>query len=158
MAEIDTQRQQSVDRIVASFAGQPGALLPIHHAIQEQLGYIPPELVGRIAEGLNLSRADVHGVISFYHYFRHKPPGKHVLQVCRAEACQAMQGEKTEAHAKARLGVDYGETTADGQFTLDAVYCLGNCAAAPSAMVGEKLYGRVTPERLDEVLAEWRHR
>jgi formate dehydrogenase subunit gamma len=115
-------------------------------------------MVSRIALGLNLSRAEVHGVISFYHHFRHHAPGRHVLQVCRAEACQAMQCEKTEAHAKQRLGADYGGTSADGQFTLEAAYCLGNCAAGPSVMVDEKLYGRVTPERLDEVLADWRQR
>ncbi len=158
MSEFDSANAQLIDSAIASHSGTPGALLPILHAIQDQLGYIPPEGVGRIAEGLNLSRAEVHGVISFYHYFRHKKPGKHVLQVCRAEACQAMQCQKTEAHAKHVLGADYGDTSADGQFTLEAAYCLGNCAAAPTIMVDEKLYGRVTPERLDEVLADWRHR
>lgn len=158
MAQTDLDKQQTVDRIVASFSGQPGALLPILHSIQDALGYIPSDQVARIAEGLNLSRADVHGVISFYHYFRQHPPGRHVVQLCRAEACQAVQCQKTEAHAKARLGVDYGGTSADGAFTLEAAYCLGNCAAGPSAMVDNKLYGRVTPERLDAVLDDWRHR
>ncbi|MEP7313104.1 MAG: formate dehydrogenase subunit gamma [Pseudomonadota bacterium] len=158
MGSLDSERQQQVDRIVASFAGQPGALLPILHAIQDLLGYIPPAAVPNIAEGLNLSRAEVHGVISFYHYFRQSPPGRHVLQICRAEACQAMHGERTEEHACARLGVDFGATTADQQFTLEAAYCLGNCAAAPSAMIDDRIYGRVTPERLDELLAEWRQR
>jgi formate dehydrogenase subunit gamma len=95
-------------------------------------------------------------VISFYHYFRQHAPGRHVVQICRAEACQAMQCERTEKHARESLGIEYGGTSADGQFTLEPVYCLGNCAAAPSAMVDDKLYGRVTPERLDEILAEWR--
>lgn len=158
MGVSDTERQLQVDRIIASFSGQPGALLPILHAIQEALGYIPPEIVGNVAAGLNLSRAEVHGVISFYHYFRHTPPGRHVVQICRAEACQSMQGERTEEHACRSLGVDFGGTTADGQFSLDAVYCLGNCAAAPSAMIDGSLYGRVTPERLDELLIEWRQR
>ncbi len=158
MSELDDPHAQAIDTAIASLSGLPGALLPILHAVQAKLGYIPPAGVGRIADALNLSRAEVHGVISFYHYFRHKAPGKHVLQVCRAEACQAMQGEKTEAHAKQRLSADYGSTSPDGQFTLEAAYCLGNCAAAPTVMVDEKLYGRVTPERLDEVLAEWRHR
>ncbi len=125
MAETDLQRQAQVDDILATLAEQPGALLPILHAVQEALGYVPPDQVGRIAQRLNLSRADVHGVLSFYHYFRQHPPGRHVVQVCRAEACQAVQCERTEAHARQRLGVDYGETTADGAFSLEAVYCLG---------------------------------
>ena len=158
MAETDLQRQAQVDDILATLAEQPGALLPILHAVQEALGYVPPDQVGRIAQRLNLSRADVHGVLSFYHYFRQHPPGRHVVQVCRAEACQAVQCERTEAHARQRLGVDYGETTADGAFSLEAVYCLGNCAAGPSVMVDDELYGRVTPERLDTVLDEWRKR
>jgi formate dehydrogenase subunit gamma len=158
MAETHLDRPTALDDLLAAHADQPGALLPVLHAIQATFGYVPPEHVGRIAGALNLSRAEVHGVISFYHYFRHQAPGRHVVQVCRAEACQAMQCERTEQHAKQRLGVDYGGTSADGMFTLEAVYCLGNCAAAPTVMVGEKLYGRVTPERLDEVLDDWRHR
>ena len=158
MSELDDQQALEIDKIITSLCAKPGALLPILHAIQERLGYIPPERVGAIAEALNLSRAEVHGVISFYHYFRHTPPGRHVLQVCRAEACQAMQCEQTEAHAKQRLSAEYGGTSPDGQFTLEAAYCLGNCAAAPTVMVDGKLYGRVTPQRLDQVLAEWRDR
>jgi formate dehydrogenase subunit gamma len=100
----------------------------------------------------------VHGVISFYHYFRQHPPGKHVVQLCRAEACQASSGEATEAHARKALGVDYHGTSADGVFTLEAAYCLGNCAAGPSMMIGDQLYGRVTPARLDELLNTWRQR
>lgn len=156
MAEFDTAWQATVDRVVATHADQPGALLPILHAVQKELGFIPAELVGRIAEALNLSRADVHGVISFYHYFRTHRPGRHVVQLCRAEACQAWQGEATEARAKQSLGVDYHGTSADGAFTLEPVYCLGNCAAGPSMMIDEKLYGRVTPERLEQLLGEWR--
>jgi formate dehydrogenase subunit gamma len=156
MAEIDSAWLAIVDRIVASHADQPGALLPILHAVQKELGYVPPEVVGRIADGLNLSRAEVHGVISFYHYFRTHAPGRHVVQLCRAEACQAWKGEATEAHARQFLGVDYHGTSADGAFTLEPVYCLGNCAAGPSAMIDEKLYGRVTPERLEQLLVQWR--
>lgn len=158
MSDFDAQSVAAVDRIVAGHANQPGALLPILHGIQKELGYIPSEAVARIAEGLNLSRAEVHGVISFYHYFRQHRPGKHVVQLCRAEACQAMGCEATEARARASLGVDYHGTTADGQFTLEAAYCLGNCAAGPSVMIDDKLYGRVTPERLDELLQQWRSR
>src|SRR5262245_48955957 len=125
MADFDAQGLATVDRIVAGHADQPGALLPILHGIQKELGYIPAQAVPRIAEGLNLSRAEVHGVISFYHYFRQHEPGKHVVQLCRAEACQAVNCEATEAHAKRTLGVDYHGTSADGQFTLEAAYCLG---------------------------------
>lgn len=148
----------AVDGIIARHAGQPGPLLPILHAVQGEFGYVPADAVPRIAEALHLSRAEVHGVISFYHVFRQHPPGKHVLQVCRAEACQAMQCELTEAHAKQRLATDYHGTSPDGQFTLEAVYCLGNCAAAPSVMVDDKIYGRVTPARLDKILADWSKR
>lgn len=158
MSDFDAQSVAAVDRIVAGHADQPGALLPILHSIQKELGYIPPEAVGRIAEGLNLSRAEVHGVISFYHYFRQHRPGRHVIQLCRAEACQAMGCEATEARARGSLGVDYHGTTSDGQFTLEAAYCLGNCAAGPSVMIDDKLYGRVTPERFEELLQQWRAR
>jgi formate dehydrogenase subunit gamma len=158
MSDFDAQSVAAVDRIVAGHANQPGALLPILHGIQKELGYIPSEAVARIAEGLNLSRAEVHGVISFYHYFRQHRPGKHVVQLCRAEACQAMGCEATEARARQSLGVDYHGTTADGQFTLEAAYCLGNCAAGPSVMIDDKLYGRVTPERFEELLQQWRSR
>ena len=158
MSASTPQSLEAVDDIIACHAGREGPLLPILHAVQESFGYVPAEAVPRIAAALHLSRAEVHGVISFYHYFRHHKPGKHVVQVCRAEACQAMNCELTEAQAKQRLGADYGGTSADGQFTLEAAYCLGNCAAAPSVMVDEKLYGRVTPERLDQILADWRQR
>jgi formate dehydrogenase subunit gamma len=158
MAEIDHQWLPAVDGIVARHAGEPGALLPILHSVQKQLGYIPVEAVERIAAGLNLSRAEVHGVISFYHYFRQHPPGRHVVQVCRAEACQAVQGEATEAHARKCLGTDFHGTSSDGNFSLEAVYCLGNCAAGPSVMIDDRLYGRVTPARFDELMNEWRAR
>jgi formate dehydrogenase subunit gamma len=156
MSAFDEQQAKAVDAISARFAGIPGPLLPLLRAVQDEFGFIPPEAIPRIAEALNLSRAEVHGVVSFYHYFRQHAPGKQVVQLCRAEACQAMNCEKTEAHAK--RGVDYHGTSADGQFTLEAAYCLGNCAAGPSMMVGDKLYGRVTPERFDQILAEWRTR
>jgi formate dehydrogenase subunit gamma len=155
MADFDATGLATVDRIVAGHADQPGALLPILHGIQKQLGYIPREAVPRIAAGLNLSRAEVHGVISFYHFFRQHAPGRHVVQLCRAEACQAVGCEATEAHAKQCLGVDYHGTSSDGNFTLEAAYCLGNCAAGPSVMIDDKLYGRVTPQRLEELLKQW---
>jgi formate dehydrogenase subunit gamma len=158
MAEIDSEQTLTVDRILAAHSGRPGPLLPVLHDVQNQLGWIPSEAIARIAEGLNLSRADVHGVVSFYHHFRTHPVGRHTVQVCRAEACQAWNCQATEAHAQQRLGVGYGGTSADGCFTLEAAYCLGNCAAGPSVMVDGKLYGRVTPQRLDTVLDDWSKR
>lgn len=156
MSGISAVQAEVVDALVARLADTPGPLLPLLHAVQKELGFIPAGAVPRIAAALNLSRAEVHGVVSFYHYFRHDPPGRHVLRLCRAEACQAMGCELTEAHAKQQLGVDYGSTTADGQFTLEAAYCLGNCAAGPSLMIDDRLYGRVTPQRLDALLASHR--
>jgi formate dehydrogenase subunit gamma len=158
MTATATDHDATLDRILQEYAGRPGSLLPLLHAVQEELGFIPPAAVARIAQSLNLSRAEVHGVVSFYHYFRQHEPGRHVLQFCRAEACQAQGCDRTEQHVKRQLGVDYGGTSADGLFTLEAAYCLGNCAAGPSLMLDEKLYGRVTPERLDALLAEWRSR
>ena len=158
MAATELESNSTLERILAQHAGTPGALLPILHAVQDELGCIAPAYVARIADVLNLSRAEVHGVISFYHYFRSHAPGRHVVHVCRAEACQAMRSEATEQHAKRELGVEYGGTSADGLFTLEPAYCLGNCAAAPTVMIDEKLYGRVTPERLDAILADWRNR
>lgn len=127
----------------------PGALLPILHAIQDDLGYVPPEAVPQIAKALSLSRAEVHGVITFYHHFRSAPPGRHVIQVCRAEACQAMGAERLLANLRKRLALEHDGTTADGAVTLEPVYCLGNCACAPAVMVDGELRGRVT----DSVLA-----
>jgi len=155
-AELDDD--STLARILAEHAGMDGSLLPILHAVQDSVGHIGPAHVAQIAKALNLSRAEVHGVVSFYHYFRQHAPGRHVVHVCRAEACQAMHCEKTEQHARRELGVDYGGTSADGLFTLEAAYCLGNCAAGPTVMVDEKVYGRVTPERLAAILADWRSR
>jgi formate dehydrogenase subunit gamma len=129
-----------------------GALLPLLHAIQDALGYIPPACVPLVAEGLNLSRAEVHGVVSFYHYFRGTPRGRHMLYLCRAEACQSVGGVALERHVKQRLGIGFHQTTADGAFSLEPVYCLGNCACAPSLLVDRDLYGRVTPERFDGLI------
>jgi formate dehydrogenase subunit gamma len=156
MTAFDVKLAQAVDALSARFASSPGPLLPLLHAVHDELGFIPPEAVPRIASALNISRAEVHGVISFYHYFRRRPPGRHVVQICRAEACQAMNCEATEAHARKFLGVDYQGTSSDGEFTLEAAYCLGNCAAGPSVMVDGKLHGRVTPERLEQILPGWR--
>jgi len=144
-----------INTIIARFQGQPGPLLLVLHAIQEEFGYIPEEAQPAVAEGLNLSRAEVHGVVTFYHFFRHSPPGRHVVQLCCAESCKAMQADKLAAHAHQKLGIDFHETTADGQFSLEPVYCLGNCACSPAMMVDGELYGRVSHARFDEVLAEY---
>jgi formate dehydrogenase subunit gamma len=130
----------------------PGALLPILHGIQEQVGYVPPDAVPRIAEVLNLSRAEVHGVITFYHDFRSEPPGRHVVHVCRAESCQALGAESLLAGACARLGVEVHGTSADGAVTIEPIYCLGNCALSPAVMVDRHVYGRMSAERLDTIL------
>lgn len=127
----------------------PGALLPILHALQEEFGYIDEAAIPLIADALNISKAEVHGVISFYHDFRTAPPGRHVLRICRAEACQSMGCEAVVRHVESRLGVKTGETSDDRDFTLEAVYCLGNCALSPSAMLDGSLYGRVSPQVAD---------
>ena len=127
----------------------PGALLPILHALQEEFGYVDSEAIPLIADALNISKAEVHGVISFYHDFRHSPAGRHVLRICRAEACQSMGCEALVSHVEKHLGVKMGETTADRSFTLEPVYCLGLCALSPSAMLDGKPYGRVSSQVAD---------
>ena len=149
-----TSIQETVQSVITTLKDKPGALLPILHGIQDALGYIPADSVPAIAQGLHLSRAEVHGVISFYHYFRDTPPGKHTVHICRAESCQAMGGKQLEQHAKEQLGIDYHETTADGQFSLEPVYCLGNCACSPAIQVGENIYGRVSPHSFDAIINE----
>jgi len=143
---------ETVETVVAEHAGQVGALMPVLHSLQQRMGYIPSEAIPLIAQALGLSRAEVHGVMHFYHDFRGEPAGDHVIQLCRAEACQAAGGRALEAHVKARLGIGYGETTADGRFTLDPVYCLGNCACTPSVRIDDAVHARVTPERFDQLL------
>lgn len=140
--------------IIAAQAGREGAALPILHALQEVFGYIHRDAVPMVAAALNLSRAELHGVVTFYHDFRAAPPGRHVLKLCRAEACQAMGGAALAEAARARLGLDWGETRSDGAVTLDPVYCLGLCACAPAAMLDGKVVGRLDRDRLDALLAE----
>lgn len=152
MTESGTRHAEAGD-IIARLQHQPGALLPILHGIQDRLGYIPADVVPEIATALNLSRAEVHGVISFYHYFRETPPGKTTVHICRAESCQAMGSKNLEAHVKSKLGIDYHETTADGAYSLEPVYCLGLCSVSPSMQVGEELYGRASAELFDSIVA-----
>jgi formate dehydrogenase subunit gamma len=151
---LDSAQQATLAAILDRLKDTPGGLLPILHAVQDEFGFVPEAAVPAIAKALNLSRADVHGVLSFYHYFRETPPGRHVIHLCRAEACQSMGARRLEAHAKTRLGVDFHETSRDGGFTLEPVYCLGNCAASPAMMIDGTLYGRVTAERFDRVIAD----
>lgn len=146
--------QSTVKEITRALKHKPGALLPILHDIQHALGYIPADSIPVIASELNLSRAEVHGVISFYHYFRETPPGKQTIHLCRAESCQAMGSKQLEDHVKAKLGIDYHETTADGRFSLEPVYCLGLCSCSPSMQIGNDVYGRVSHESFDSVIGE----
>lgn len=148
-----TANSPVVAEVIAEHASRPGALLPLLHALQDRLGYVPPEAVPTIAAALNLSRAEVHGVITFYHFYRTTAPGKQTLYVCRAEACQSMGSRLLEEHVKDRLKIDFHETTKDGRFSLEPVYCLGNCACAPAVMIDETVHGRVNADRIDELLS-----
>jgi formate dehydrogenase subunit gamma len=140
-----------VSAAVARFGREPGPLLEILHAVQNELGCVPAAAVPPIADALNLSRAEVHGVVSFYHHFRERPAGRCLVQLCRAEACKAMNGDALAVFATRHLGVEFGQTRADGAVTLESVYCLGNCACAPSMTVNGQLYGRASPRMLDEL-------
>lgn len=135
---------EAATEVVEQFRGQPGALIVALHKLQETFGYVDEAAMPVLGKLFNLSRAEVHGVTSFYHDFRRHKPGRYTIKVCQAEACQAMGSESLTAFIKKQLGVGFHETTADGLFTLDAVYCLGNCAVAPSIMVDKQTYGRVT--------------
>jgi len=150
---LEPRMREAVDLAIAQHKDQPGPLLQVLHAVQAQLGYVPPAAVPVIADALNLSRAEVHGVVTFYHFFRQSPPGRHIVQICQAEACRAMHCETLTEHARKRLSIDFHQTTADGAFTLEPVYCLGNCACSPAMMVDGDLYGRVTPEDFDAMVA-----
>jgi formate dehydrogenase subunit gamma len=141
-------------QIIAEHSGLEGATLVILHALQEAFGYVPEPAMPMIASALNLSRAEVHGVFTFYHDFRHKPAGRHVLKLCRAEACQAAGGDALAARAEAKLGIAIGNTTVDMRVTLEPIYCLGLCATAPSAMLDGRVVGRLNEARLDALVAE----
>ncbi|MFZ2101849.1 MAG: formate dehydrogenase subunit gamma [Oricola sp.] len=141
-----------VGAIVDELSALEGPLLPILHAVQEEYGHVPQDALPVIANKLNLSRAEVHGVMSFYHDFREQPAGRHVVKICRAEACQSMGSDRIAEHAKGRLKIGFGETSPDGAVTLEAVYCLGLCACAPAAMVDGRVVGRVDEARIDTIL------
>jgi formate dehydrogenase subunit gamma len=140
--------------IIAEHSHMEGATLVILHALQEAFGYVPQAAIPMVASALNMSRAEVHGVVTFYHDFRHKPAGKHVLKLCRAEACQAAGGDAVAARAEAKLGVEIGNTSADERVTLEPIYCLGLCATAPSAMLDGRVVGRLDESRIDALIAE----
>ena len=143
---------ERIRQIASDMADEPGALLPVLHAVQDEFGYVPAAAVPHLAAALNLSRAEVHGVISFYHLIRSEPPGNKILYLCRAESCKASGGIALEQHLLDKLGIGFHETTADGEISLEPVYCLGNCTCSPSVMIDDRLYSRVTPERIDELL------
>ncbi len=145
---------ESARAIIAEKQSMPGALLPILHALQEEFGYIDREAEPVIADILNLSRAEVHGVLTFYHDFRQKPAARHVLKLCRAESCQARGSEALAAHAAARLRIAFGGTTADGSVTLEPVYCLGLCSVSPAAMLDGRVVARLDERKLDTLLAK----
>ncbi|TLY48128.1 MAG: formate dehydrogenase subunit gamma [Gammaproteobacteria bacterium] len=156
-ADLPESQRAAVLRAIEAHRERPGALLPILHAVQDALGYVPQESLSLIAHELNLTRAEVHGVVSFYHHFRSSPPGRHIVRLCRAEACQALGARALEAHAKKTLGIDFHETTGDGAITLEPVYCLGNCGCGPSLLIdSDKLHARVTPQVFDALVQQAR--
>jgi formate dehydrogenase subunit gamma len=140
--------------IINQFGAKPEMLVQVLHAFVQRYGFISEEAIRQIASELNLSRADVYGVVSFYHDFRTTPPGKHVLKICQAEACQAMGSRELTSHAEGKLGIEMHGTTNDGQVSLEPVYCLGNCACSPAVMIDEKVYGRVDKGRLEDLIHE----
>jgi formate dehydrogenase subunit gamma len=152
VAAYATWNVERGNALISTFASLDGPLLPILHALQKEFGYIDREAERLIADALNISRADVHGVVTFYHDFREQPAGRHVLKLCRAEACQASGGDALAARAKERLGVALGNTTDDGRITLEATYCLGLCSVSPAAMMDGKLYARLDRKRLDLII------
>ena len=152
-----TPREATAAREIAlRYGNRPDSLLEILHDLQEELGFVPEAALPALAKALNLSRAEVHGVVTFYHDFRREPAGRHVIKVCRAEACQSMRGNELAAMIERYLQVKMGQTTADGAITVEAVYCLGNCALSPAIMVDGRLVGRVDPATFEKIVAECR--
>ena len=147
------QRGTKVRVALEANRDRPGPLLPVLHAVQDSVGYVPDDAIPLIAYDLNMTRAEVYGVVSFYHHFRTHPPGRHVVRLCRAEACQSLGARALEAHAKKTLGIGFHETTSDGAITLEAVFCLGNCGCGPSMLVDpDTLHARVTPDAFDAIV------
>ena len=153
MSRFESWNETRAREIIAQHACQAGAALPILHALQETFGYVHHDAVPLVATELNLSRAEVHGIVTFYHDFRSKPPGAHVLKLCRAEACQSRGADALAAQAREKLRVDWHETTTDKHITLEPVFCLGLCACAPAAMLDDRVVGRLDAQRLDSLLS-----
>ena len=154
MNAAEKSLERKIESIVDEHRHKVGALLPILHAVQEEFGHIPFDSIPVMARLLGLSRAEIQGVMGFYHDFRSEPAGNHLVQICRAEACQAMGGRQLEEHVSKRLGVDYGQTTSNGKFTLEPVYCLGNCACSPSIRINNDVFARVTEQSFDTLIDE----
>jgi formate dehydrogenase subunit gamma len=152
MAKDEPWNQDRARDIIAGFAAMEGAALPVLHALQATFGCVPPEAEPLVASALNISRAEVHGIVTFYHEFRRTVPGRHMLHVCRAEACQAVGADAVGTHIKSALGVDWHGTSADGSVTLEPVFCLGLCATGPSALLDGHPVGRLNPARIDRML------
>lgn len=142
-----------ISAVIGPLKDLPGALLPILHALQDRFGHVPETAVPLVAKALNLSRAEVHGTITYYHHFRQHPAGRHVVHLCRAEACQAVGAEALAEHAKKSLGCGFHETTKDGAVTLEPAYCLGQCAIGPSLLIDEEIHAKITPARFDALVA-----
>lgn len=153
LAQWDSTR---ATEIIAAHVSLDAAALPILHALQDAFGYIHEEAVPLVAQALNLSRAEIHGIVTFYHDFRRDPAGRHVLKLCRAEACQSMNGAQIASDLLAALGISWGETTPDGHLTVEGVYCLGLCACAPSALFDGEPIGRISSEKLTDVVQQAR--
>ena len=151
---LNPQDYKIINQHILQHQSMPGALLPLLHAIQDDLGFVPEIAYPLISSALSLSVAEVHGVVTFYHHFRSNKPGRHILQVCRAESCQALGSEALENHIKNKLGVEFHETTSDGAITLEPIYCLGNCACSPSVMIDEEIYGRVDSKKIDQLISD----
>jgi formate dehydrogenase subunit gamma len=156
MPRFGDWNQVRASEIIAAHASLEGPVLPILHALLDEFGHIPDEAIALVASGLNLSRAEIHGTVSFYHDFRRKPAGDHVLKLCRAEACQSMNGPQLARDLLDELGIEWGGTTPDGALTVEGVYCLGLCACAPSALYDGDPMGRLDRNRLDDVVREVR--
>ena len=152
MPEFEVWNEQRGNEVIAAFVHEEGAALPMLHALQKTFGHIPRAAVPMVASALNVSRAEVHGIVSFYHDFREAPPGAHVLKLCRAEACQSMGGDAIAAAAIEHLQIGWSETTPDGRITLEPVFCLGLCACAPAAMLDDKVVGALDTARLSALL------
>lgn len=142
--------------VIADYSGLEGPLLPILHGLQHEFGFVPPQSLPIVAEALNISKAEAHGVATFYHDYRAAPAGRHVLKLCQAEACQSMGSDAIAAQIKQALGIGFHETSADGSVTLEPVYCLGLCACAPSAMLDGEVIGRIDTDAVEEIVAEIR--